>query len=241
MRLPAVNNMTAMYETLQGGLSPLELSLPENTQKILCAFGEAMVKQNEVMNLTAITEPTAVAKLHLLDSLTVLKCTELSGKTLIDVGCGAGFPGVPLAIACPDAKITLLDSLGKRMKWLEEILPQLGVDAECITARAEEAVAGRRETYDFATSRAVARLNILLELTAPYVKIGGAVLAMKGSAAREELAEAKNAIKKLGLKLETIHDFDFDGTTHSVIVLRKVSPTPAQFPRRFAKIKQAPL
>ena len=236
-----MNDMTAMYETLQEGLSRLTLSLPENIQQTLCAFGEAMVKQNEVMNLTAITEPSAVAKLHLLDSLTVLKCAELSGKTLIDVGCGAGFPGVPLAIACPGAKITLLDSLGKRMKWLEEILPQLGVDAECVTARAEEAVAQRRESYDFATSRAVARLNILLELTAPYVKIGGAVLAMKGSAAREELEEAKNAIKKLGLKLETVHDFDFDGATHSVIVLRKVSHTPAQYPRRFAKIKQMPL
>ena len=236
-----MNDMTAMYKTLHAGLSLLELDLPESTQQTLCAFGEAMVKQNEVMNLTAITEPTAVAKLHLLDSLTVLKCAELSGKALIDVGCGAGFPGVPLSIACPGAKITLLDSLGKRMKWLEEILPQLGVDADCVTARAEEAVASRRESYDFATSRAVARLNILLELTAPYVKVGGAVLAMKGSAARDELEEGKNAIKKLGLKLESIHDFDFDGAIHSVIVLRKVAHTPAQYPRRYAKIKQMPL
>ena len=233
--------MTAMEQTLQEGLARLGLALPEETQQTLCAFGEAMVKQNEVMNLTAITEPEAVAKLHLLDSLTVLKCAELSGKTVIDVGCGAGFPGVPLATACPDASVTLLDSLGKRMKWLEEILPQLGICAECVTARAEEAVAQRRERYDFATSRAVARLNILLELTAPYVKVGGAVLAMKGSAAREELAEAKNAIKKLGLKLETVHDFDFDGAAHSVIVLRKVAQTPAQYPRRYAKIKQMPL
>ncbi len=236
-----MNDMTAMYEALHAGLSRLGLALSEETQQTLCAFGAAMVKQNEVMNLTAITEPEAVAKLHLLDSLTVLTAAELSGKTVIDVGCGAGFPGVPLAIACPETKITLLDSLGKRMKWLEEVLPQLGISAECVTARAEEAVAQRRESYDFATSRAVARLNILLELTAPYVKIGGAVLAMKGSAAREELDEAKNAIRKLGLKLETIHDFDFDGATHSVIVLRKVAHTPAQYPRRFAKIKQMPL
>ena len=233
--------MTAMEQTLQEGLARLGLALPEETQQTLCAFGEAMVKQNEVMNLTAITEPEAVAKLHLLDSLTVLKCAELSGKTVIDVGCGAGFPGVPLATACPDASVTLLDSLGKRMKWLEEILPQLGICAECVTARAEEAVAQRRERYDFATSRAVARLNILLELTAPYVKVGGAVLARKGSAAREELEEAKNAIKKLGLKLETVHDFVFDGAAHSVIVLRKIAPTPAQYPRRYAKIKQMPL
>ena len=233
--------MSNMKETLDAGLPLLGLELPERTRQTLCDFGHAMVKQNEVMNLTAITEDEAVAKLHLLDSLTVLTCADLKDKTLIDVGCGAGFPGVPLAIACPEAKVTLLDSLGKRMKWLEEVLPSLGVSAECVTARAEEAVASRRERFDFATSRAVARLNILLELTAPYVKVGGAVLAMKGAAAREELAECNSAIQKLGLKLEKIQEFPIDGTSHSVIILRKVKPTPPAYPRRYAKIKQAPL
>jgi len=230
-----------MRKTLDAGLPLLGLELEESRRQTLCDFGAAMVRQNEVMNLTAITEATQVAKLHLLDSLTVLCCADLKGKKLIDVGCGAGFPGVPLAIACPEARITLLDSLGKRMKWLEEVLPTLGVNAECVTARAEEAVATRRETYDFATSRAVARLNILLELTAPYVKVGGAVLAMKGAAAKEELAECANAIKKLGLKLEEVREFPIDGTSHAVIVLRKVAHTPPQYPRRFAKIKQSPL
>jgi 16S rRNA (guanine527-N7)-methyltransferase len=233
--------MEQMLKTLSEELPGIGLTLPEQSQKTLCAFGAAMVKQNEVMNLTGITESSAVAKLHLLDSLTVLTAADLRGKTLIDVGCGAGFPGVPLAIACPECDVTLLDSLGKRMKWLEEVLPTLGVDAKCVTARAEEAVTSCREQYDFATSRAVARLNILLELTAPYVKLGGAVLAMKGSAAREELEEAKNAIRRLGLKLEAVKDFDIDGATHSVIVLRKVKPTPPRFPRRFSKIKQSPL
>ena len=233
--------MSMMYDTLTAGLPGLGLELPEETSKKLCAFGEAVVKQNEVMNLTAITEPDQVAKLHLLDSLSVLKTADLRGKSLIDVGCGAGFPGVPVKIACSEANLTLLDSLGKRMAWLEQILPELGVDAQCVTARAEEFAAKRREQYDFATSRAVARLNILLELTAPFVKVGGAVLAMKGAAAREELAEAKNAIAKLGLKLETVADFPMDGTAHSVIVLRKVKPTPAQYPRRYAKMKQSPL
>lgn len=130
-----------MEKTLKEGLTRLGLDLPEERQEKLCAFARAMVKQNEVMNLTAITEDTQVAKLHLLDSLTVLCCADLRGKKLIDVGCGAGFPGVPLAIACPEAKVTLLDSLGKRMKWLEEILPGLGISARCVTARAEEAVA----------------------------------------------------------------------------------------------------
>ena len=236
-----VADMDIMGQTLQAGLPALGLELSEDCQKTLCAFGEAVVKQNEVMNLTAITEPAAVAKLHLLDSLTVLAAQDLAGKTLIDVGCGAGFPGVPLAIASPETRVTLLDSLGKRMNWLEQVLPQLGVDAQCITARAEEAVQTRREQYDFATSRAVARLNILLELTAPYVKVGGAVLAMKGSAAEEELTEAKNAIKKLGLKLEKVLQFPVDGASHAVIVLRKVAPTPPQYPRRFSKIKQSPL
>ena len=230
-----------MRKTLDEGLPLLGLNLPEAARDKLCAFGHAVVKQNEVMNLTAITEDTQVAKLHLLDSLTVLSCADLRGKRLIDVGCGAGFPGVPLAIACPEASVTLLDSLGKRMKWLEAVLPQLDIQAECVTARAEEAVASRRESYDFATSRAVARLNILLELTAPYVKVGGAVLAMKGTAAREELAECAGAIRKLGLKLEEVREFPIDGTAHAVIVLRKVAPTPKQYPRRYAKIKQAPL
>lgn len=230
-----------MYETLKSGLPRLGLDLTDDTCRTLCAFGEAVVRQNEVMNLTAITEPDQVAKLHLLDSLSVVKTADLAGKRLIDVGCGAGFPGVPVKIACPEAKVTLLDSLGKRMAWLEQILPELGVEAECVTARAEEFAAKRREQYDYATSRAVARLNILLELTAPFVKVGGALLAMKGAAAREELAEAKNAIAKLGLKLETVADYPMDGTAHSVIVLRKVKPTPPQYPRRYAKIKQSPL
>ena len=230
-----------MLETLSQGLNDLNLTLEPAVQEKLCAFARAMVKQNEVMNLTGITEDAPVAKLHLLDSLTVAACVDLAGKSLIDVGCGAGFPGVPLAIACQDTKVTLLDSLGKRMKWLEEVLPSLDISAKCVTARAEEAVASCRESYDVATSRAVARLNILLELTAPYVKVGGYVVALKGSAAREELAEAKNAIKKLGLSLVEVREFTFDGASHGVIVLKKVAPTPTAYPRRFAKIKQSPL
>ncbi len=233
--------MEAMKQTLLADLPELGLSLADDCVDKLCAFGEAVVRQNAVMNLTAITEPTAVARLHLLDSLTVLTLADLKGKSVIDVGCGAGFPGVPLAIACPDTRVTLLDSLGKRMKWLEETLPQLGVRAHCVTARAEEYAQAQREKFDFATSRAVARLNILLELTAPYVRLGGAVLALKGAAAHEELAQAKGAIKKLGLKVEKMQEFSIDGASHWVIVLRKVATTPPQYPRRYAKIKQSPL
>ena len=230
-----------MRKTLEKGLQLLELELPEAAKDTLCTFGEDVIRQNAVMNLTAITEPEKVALLHLTDSLTLLKTADLKGKRIIDVGCGAGFPGVPVKIACPEAKLTLLDSLGKRMTWLSGELQQLGVEAECVTARAEEAVTERRESYDFATSRAVARLNILLELTAPYVKVGGAVLAMKGAAAREELDECAGAIRKLGLKLEQVRQFPVDGAFHAVIILRKVSPTPSQYPRRYTKIKQSPL
>ena len=233
--------MSNMLEALKLGLPQLGLELDEQTCQKLCDFGEAVVEQNKVMNLTAITEPEKVARLHLLDSISLLKVMNLKGKQVIDVGCGAGFPGVPVKIACPEMKLTLLDSLGKRMHWLEQILPELGVDARCITARAEEAVAERREKYDVATSRAVARLNVLLELTAPYVRVGGYVLAMKGTAAQEEIDEAKNAIRRLGLKLEQIAEFPIEDTAHKVVILKKVAPTPKEFPRRYAKIKQSPL
>lgn len=233
--------MNEMMDALAAGLPQLGLTLTQKQMDTLCAFGEAVIRQNEVMNLTAITDPAQVAKLHLLDSLTLTACLDLKGKRLIDVGCGAGFPGVPIAIASPRTEVTLLDSLGKRVAWLEEILPQLGISARCITARAEEAVADRRESYDVASSRAVARLNILLELLAPYVKVGGYVAALKGAAAQEELGECKNAMKMLGLKLESVTHFDVDGADHAVILLKKVSPTPARYPRRYAKIKQSPL
>ena len=228
-----------MRDLLTAGLTALDLD-PAAADK-LARYAELLLEKNKVMNLTAITAPRDVATLHLLDCAALAAQLDLSGKCVIDVGTGAGFPGMVLAILTPDARFTLLDSLGKRMKWLEEILPRLGVRAQCVTARAEEAAAERRESYDYAVSRAVARLNILLELTAPYVKVGGAVLAMKGSAAREELAECTSAIKKLGLQLESVKEFSIDGASHAVIVLRKIAPTPKQYPRRYAKIKQSPL
>lgn len=233
--------MDTMKQALLEGLRELDIPLPEATADTLCAFAQAMLRQNQVMNLTAITEPSAVARLHLLDSLTVIKALEPGRKTLIDVGCGAGFPGVPLAAACKGLKVTLLDSLGKRVNWLAETLPSLGIGAECVNARAEDFAAERRERYDYAASRAVARLNILLELTAPFVKVGGAVLALKGAAAEEELQEAAGAIKKLGLKPERVLEFPIEDTHHCLVVLRKIAPTPKQYPRRYAKIKQSPL
>ena len=230
-----------MKHTLMAELPTLGLSLREDQIDRLCRFGQLLLKQNQVMNLTAITEPTAVARLHFLDSLALLREESLAGKNLIDIGCGAGFPGVPLAIAEPTLHVTLLDSLQKRVNWLKTILPELGVDATCVAARAEEYVAEHREAYDVATSRAVARLNILSELCLPYVKVGGKFLALKGAMAQAEADEAKTAIEALGGRLSEIREYPVGEATHRIVVVEKVRPTPKAYPRKFAKIKQQPL
>lgn len=230
-----------MENTLRAGLPALGLTLPEERIRTLVAFGEALLEKNQVMNLTAIREPEQVATLHLLDSLTLLCADALAGKSLVDVGCGAGFPGVPLKIAEPSIRLTLLDSLGKRMNWLREILPQLGVDAEVVTARAEDYAAQARERFDVCTSRAVARLNVLAELCLPLTKVGGHFLAMKGAMADEELQEAENAIRTLGGKVLAVKRFPVGEAQHAVVVVEKIRETPKLYPRAFAKIKKNPL
>ena len=231
-----------MKQTLKNGLQRLDLALDEAAVDQLCRFGAAVVEKNKVMNLTAITAPEAVAELHLLDSLSLLKVLDLSGKSLLDVGTGAGFPGVPLKIAVPSLRLTLLDSLQKRMRWLEqEALPELGIEAAFLTGRAEDFARTQRAQYDVVSSRAVARLNLLCELCLPFVNIGGCFLAMKGQDAAEELSEAKTAIKVLGAKHLRTETFEIAGAQHCVIVLQKVAETPAKYPRAYAKIKQKPL
>ena len=225
-----------MREALEArsGLSPEQIDT-------LCAFGQALIEKNKVMNLTAITEPQAVAELHFLDCIALLRAEDFSGKRVIDIGCGAGFPGVPLKIAEPSIELTLLDSLAKRMTWLREILPQLDVEAEVVTARAEEFVQTRREQYDIATSRAVARLNVLAELCLPYAKVGGVFLAMKGALADEEIDEARRGIAQLGGSIERVYEYPIQDAVHKAVVIRKQKPTPPKYPRAFAKIKKSPL
>lgn len=230
-----------MKQTLLAGLPGLGLTLTETQVDTLCRFGELLLEKNKVMNLTAIRDPAETATLHFLDSLTLLNVCEFAGKRVIDVGCGAGFPGVPLAVAEPTMALTLLDSLGKRMAWLRETLPTLGVTAEVATARAEAYAADHREAFDICVSRAVARLDVLAELCLPLVKPGGLFLAMKGARADEELAAAQNALKTLGGAAEQTLLFRVGQAEHAVIPIRKVRATPAQFPRAFAKIKQKPL
>ena len=231
-----------MKQTLTAGLDRLGLSLADETLDRLVAFGEAVVEKNRVMNLTAITEPERVAELHLLDSLTLLRVLPLAGKSLLDVGTGAGFPGVPLKLAEPTLRLTLLDSLQKRMNWLEaEALPALGLEARFLTGRAEDFAAAHRERFDVVTSRAVARLNLLCELCLPYVHLGGYFLAMKAATASEELEEAQKAIRLLGGSFERTEQFEIGGQTHCVIVIHKTAHTPPQYPRSWSRIKQKPL
>ena len=207
-------------------------------------FADLLLEKNQVMNLTAITEPEAVATLHLLDSLSVWQAADLAGKSLIDVGTGAGFPGLPLRLAHPEIRLTLLDSLNKRVEFLREVCSQLGLeDVKCVHGRAEEFAAGHREQFDGAVSRAVADLRVLSELCLPMVKVGGVFLSMKSTDCEEELNAAKGAIRALGGRTERVVDYPIPATdvVHRVIVIRKLSPTPARYPRRFAQIKKQPL
>ena len=228
-----------MEQTLREECARLGLKLTQEQLALLCRFGEALLGKNKVMNLTAITEPTAVARLHFADCLALLRAVDFREKSVIDVGCGAGFPGVPLKIGEPSIRLTLLDSLQKRVNWLRETLEDMRVQAQCVAARAEEY--GEREQYDIAVSRTVARLNVLAELCLPFVKVDGRFLAMKAAAAEEELSEAQRAVKLLGGELERVWDYEIDGACRRVLIFRKTRPTPAQYPRRFAKIKQQPL
>ncbi|MBQ6031147.1 MAG: 16S rRNA (guanine(527)-N(7))-methyltransferase RsmG [Oscillospiraceae bacterium] len=231
-----------MKPILQSGLSRLGVELPDETVDRLVSFGEAVLEKNRVMNLTAITDPDQAAELHLLDSLTLLKVLPLAGKSLLDVGTGAGFPGVPLKLAVPSLRLTLLDSLQKRMRWLEdEALPALDLEARFLSGRAEEFAAQYRERFDVVTSRAVARLNLLCELCLPYVHEGGYFLAMKGAQAGEELTEAAKAIRTLGGSFERTETFEIGGAAHTVVVIRKTAHTPPQYPRAWSRIKQKPL
>lgn len=231
-----------MKPTLQSGLCRLGVELPDETVDRLVSFGETVLEKNRVMNLTAITDPDQAAELHLLDSLTLLKVLPLAGKSLLDVGTGAGFPGVPLKLAVPSLRLTLLDSLQKRMRWLEdEALPALELEARFLSGRAEEFAAQYRERFDVVTSRAVARLNLLCELCLPYVHEGGYFLAMKGAQAGEELTEAAKAIRTLGGSFERTETFEIGGAAHTVVVIRKTAHTPPQYPRAWNRIKQKPL
>lgn len=231
-----------MRATLEQGLPALGLG-PELIEP-LETFSRMLLEKNQVMNLTAITDPRDVAILHLLDSLALTGLAGLEGRTVVDVGTGAGFPGVPLAIARPSARVTLLDSLGKRVDFLRESCRTLGLDnVECVHGRAEEFAGERRETFDLAVSRAVAALPVLCELCLPLVKVGGAFWAMKSVDTEEEISASKTAVKVLGGRIQAVSDYTIPTTevVHRVVCIQKTAPTPKKYPRRFALIKKQPL
>ncbi len=231
-----------MERILTEGLTAL--GLPTEAIPRLCEFSRRLLEKNEVMNLTAITDPDEVARRHLLDCAALLTVCPFAGKSVVDVGTGAGFPGMVLRILAPDFDLTLLDSLGKRISWLRETCRDMGLErVDCVHARAEEFAREHREQFDIAASRAVAQLNLLCELSLPLVKVGGVFLAMKAQDSDAEIENARGAIGQLGGRIRELRDYPVPTTelVHRVVVIEKLRPTPAQFPRPFSKIKNKPL
>ncbi|WP_419569261.1 16S rRNA (guanine(527)-N(7))-methyltransferase RsmG [Ruminococcus sp.] len=227
---------------LQNYIKDYKITLTENQYEQFQKYFELLVEWNEKMNLTAITDESGVALKHFADSLSLLNFVDIpQNSSLADVGTGAGFPGVVLKIARPDIKLTLIDSLNKRLVFLGEVCAQLGIEAELIHSRAEDGARDEklRENFDFAVSRAVARMNVLSEYCLPYVKVGGAFCAMKGAQANEEFKESLNAINTLGGKLENKYFFELpeNGGERAIAVVRKVKNTPQKYPRQSGKIK----
>ncbi len=232
-----------MRQILRSGFEELGVAASEEAIAALERYAALLEEKNKVMNLTAIRGEEDVARLHFLDCGALLRYIRPEGKRLLDVGSGAGFPGLPLLLAEPSISLTLLDAQQKRVDFLAALCERLGVSANCVHARAEEAAleASERDGYDFAVSRAVARLNVLAELCLPFVKPGGAFLAMKARDCEEELAEAENALRRLGGRLEALECFPVAEVPRAVAVVRKTGLTPKGYPRRYAKIKKNPL
>ncbi len=221
------------------------ITLDETALARFETYFKMLIEYNTRMNLTAITEENEVIVKHFCDSLYILTKYDVpKGAMVIDVGTGAGFPGLPLLIARPDIKLTLLDGLNKRLVFLEDVLRETGLSAEIVHARAEEGATDKkyREKFDVATSRAVARLNVLCEYCLPYVKKGGVFLAMKGPAAAEELKEAQKAVAVLGGVTADCQEYSLsDESTRTIITIKKEKHTPPAYPRHNSKIKKQPL
>jgi 16S rRNA (guanine527-N7)-methyltransferase len=226
-------------------LAEFEIELDELAIDRLCTYYELLIEWNEKINLTALTAPEDVALKHFTDSLMLLRYIDIEKDArVIDVGTGAGFPGLVLKIARPDIRLTLLDSLQKRLTFLDAVCQALEIDdVELIHSRAEDgARTERRDSFDIAVSRAVASMNTLCEYDMPYVKVGGRFIAMKGKDAESELADAQNAISQLGGKLIAKHDFVLGSAgERSIVEIEKTAPTPKRYPRKSKQIKKKPL
>ena len=217
--------------------------LSSRQQEQFALYYQLLVEWNQKMNLTAITEKEDVYLKHFYDSLTIAFDFKFDHQKIIDVGAGAGFPSIPLKIVFPELQVTIVDSLTKRITFLNHLFKQLELEnCQAISARAEEYAKNHRQEVDVVMARAVARLNILDELCLPLVKTGGYFLALKGLKAAEELQEAKRGITILGGQIEKVTDFTLTNNDHrSNIIIKKIKNTPAKYPRMFSKIKKQPL
>ena len=246
-----MNKMT-VSSIITKAAAEMGIALPSAAAQMFTQYCDILMQRNEHVNLTAITNAEDIARLHFLDSLALLNTTQFKNAKVLDIGSGAGFPGVVLKIAEPSLELTLLDATNKRITFLKDLSQSLGIDATVIHARAEEAshshshnqeLPNMREQYDIVVSRAVAQLNVLCELCLPYVRVGGTFLAMKSVDSDDELRSATNAIKLLGAELAEIAQYTIPDTNvrHRIIIIKKVSKTPDNYPRRFARIEKKPL
>lgn len=233
-----------MEEILNSGLAELGITPDPKAIKHLETYFEYLEERNRVMNLTAISGEEDVSRLHFLDCAQLLSLCDFKGKKVIDVGTGAGFPGLVLKIIQPDMNLTLLDSLNKRIDFLSETCMRIELnDVQCIHARAEEIAPEQRAAYDIAVSRAVARLGVLCEMCLPYIRVGGLFIAMKGPDCDVEVCEAANAMQLLGAQLKDTIPYTIPGTdiTHAAVIIEKIKPTHPKYPRKWAQIKKQPL
>ena len=238
--------MSQIEELLAESCKKINIELTEKQIKQFMDYKDMLLEWNEKFNLTAITDEREIILKHFVDCLAISAGAELAGKKIIDVGTGAGFPGVPVKIAFPDTQMILLDSLNKRITFLEELKNKLGLEnVTCIHSRAEDGGADKnlREGFDLCISRAVANLAVLSEYCLPFVKVGGCFISMKGPDVKDELNESEKAIKVLGgevkeVKLINIPETDIN---HSLIIIKKIKPTPSKYPRKAGKAKKEPI
>lgn len=235
-----------MLTLLKNCSEKLNIDLSDNQLKQFLRYKQLLVEWNEKINLTAITEDKEVVIKHFADSITPLVFRDFKGKSVIDVGTGAGFPGLPVKIACPEVELTLLDSLNKRINFLQCVVDELSLEnVRCIHSRAEDGGrdANLREGFDVCVSRAVAPLNVLAEYDLPFVRVGGELIALKGRAAMEEIKEAEKAISLLGGEITQVEDIEipFSDITHTLIFVQKIKQTDNKYPRKAGKITKSPI
>ena len=230
-------------ELFINSLKPYNITLSDEKIGMFDKYASLLVEWNAKFNLTAIKDPDGIVVKHFIDSLIVLSENKIEGS-LIDVGTGAGFPGLPLLIANDNLDVTFLDSTGKKIKFIETVLDELGLFADTVNARAEEAARDEflRESFDFATARAVSNLRDLSEYCLPFVKVGGKFISMKSAKTEEEITDAKEAIKVLGGEIEKVNSFELaDCRERTLIFVKKVRPTPTKYPRNYSQIIKNPI